>query len=50
MTTAITADTTINFRYLSEPDMIAAGVQDIARCVDVMEETLILLNKGDYMM
>ncbi|WP_313503383.1 tyramine oxidase subunit B [Corynebacterium variabile] len=50
MTTVITADTTINFRYLSEPDMIAAGVQDIARCVDVMEETLILLNKGDYMM
>jgi len=42
--------TAINFRYLSEPDMIEAGVQDIARCVDVMEETLILLNKGDYMM
>lgn len=42
--------TAINFRYLSEPDMIEAGVLDIARCVDVMEETLILLNKGDYMM
>ena len=42
--------TAITFRYLSEPDMIAAGVTDIARCVDVMEETLILLNKGDYMM
>ena len=42
--------TAINFRYLSEPDMIEAGVLDIARCVDVMEETLILLNKGDYRM
>ncbi|MGP9723605.1 tyramine oxidase subunit B [Corynebacterium sp. AOP40-9SA-29] len=45
-----TPDTSINFRYLSEPDMIEAGVRDIARCVDVMEETLILLNRGDYMM
>lgn len=42
--------TAITFRYLSEPDMIAAGVSDIARCVEVMEETLILLNRGDYMM
>lgn len=42
--------TSINFRYLSEQDMIAAGVTDIARCTDVMEETLVLLRKGDYMM
>ena len=42
--------TTINFRYLGEQDMIAAGVTDIARCTDVMEETLILLRNGDYMM
>nr|WP_149029363.1 tyramine oxidase subunit B [Corynebacterium halotolerans] len=40
----------IDFLYLSESDMIAAGVTDIARCVDVMEETLVLLARGDYMM
>ena len=40
----------IDFTYLSEPDMIAAGVKDIAACVDVMEETLVLLAKGDYRM
>lgn len=43
-------DTALNLRYLSEPDMIAAGVTDIARCVDVMEETLILLREGDFRM
>lgn len=42
--------TNIDFRYLSEADMIEAGVTDIARCVDVMEETLVLMRKGDYMM
>lgn len=43
-------DTSIDFLWLSEPDMIEAGVTDSARCVDVMEETLILLDKGDYRM
>ena len=42
--------TTIDFRYLSEQDMIAAGVTDITRCTDVMEEALILLRNGDYRM
>ncbi|MBV1777661.1 ornithine cyclodeaminase [Paeniglutamicibacter sp. ABSL32-1] len=42
--------TNIDFRYLSEADMIEAGVTDIARCVDVMEETLVLMRKGDYVM
>ncbi|QFQ03262.1 ornithine cyclodeaminase [Corynebacterium urogenitale] len=46
----MTAPTAIDFIYLSEPDMIEAGVTDIARCVDVMEETLVLMHKGDYMM
>lgn len=40
----------IDFLYLSEPDMIAAGVRDIAAATDVMEETLVLLSDGDYMM
>lgn len=39
-----------DFIYLNEPDMIAAGVTDMARCVDVMEEALILLQKGDFRM
>lgn len=43
-------DTALHLRYLSEPDMIAAGVTDIARCVDVMEETLMLLRRGDFRM
>ncbi|WP_257203063.1 tyramine oxidase subunit B [Corynebacterium cystitidis] len=44
------SDTSIDFLYLSEQDVIDAGVTDIARCVDVMEETLILLRDGDFRM
>lgn len=46
----MSSPTAIDFIYLSEPDMIKAGVTDIARCVDVMEETLVLMHKGDYRM
>jgi hypothetical protein len=38
--------TRINFRYLSEPDMIEAGVGDLVRCTDVMEEALVLLRQA----
>jgi ornithine cyclodeaminase len=44
------SDTAIDFLYLSEPDMIAAGVTDMAACVDAMEETFKLLHSGDYRM
>lgn len=44
------ASTRIEFLYLSEPDMIEAGVTDIARCIDVMDETLGLLADEDYRM
>ncbi|KWF87024.1 ornithine cyclodeaminase [Burkholderia cepacia] len=40
----------IDFLYLSEPDMIEAGVTDAARCVTVCEETFSLLGHGDYLM
>lgn len=40
----------LTFRYLDEPAMIAAGVEDMARCIDVMEETFALLGAGDYVM
>ncbi|WP_018298020.1 tyramine oxidase subunit B [Corynebacterium lubricantis] len=43
-------DTRIDFIYLSEPEMIEAGVGDLAKCVETMEETLILLARGDYRM
>lgn len=38
------------FLYLSEPDTIAAGVLDAARCVEVSEEVFGLLDQGDYLM
>jgi hypothetical protein len=41
---------TMDFLDLSEPETIEAGVLDAARCVDVCEETLSLLGKGDYLM
>jgi len=45
------SDTTkIDFIYLSEPDMIKAGVTDMPACVDAMEEMFVLLHKGDYRM
>ncbi len=40
----------IDFLYLSEADMIAAGVRDAVKCTDCMEEVLMLLDKGDYRM
>ena len=38
----------MEFLYLSEEDMIKAGVTDMPRCIDTMEETFRLLNRGDY--
>ena len=43
-------DSKIDFLYLSEPDMIKAGVKNMKSCVDVMEDLLITLYKGDYVM
>lgn len=40
----------MKFLYLSEPDMIKAGVKDMSHCVDVMEDMLLTLNRGDYVM
>ncbi len=42
--------TKIDFIYLSEQDMINAGVTDMPSCVDTMEEMFSLLSKGDYRM
>lgn len=40
----------IDFLYLNEQDMIKAGVKDMHRCMDTMEEMFELLYKGDYRM
>lgn len=40
----------IDFLYLSEPDMIQAGVTDALECVATMEEVVELLDEGDYRM
>ena len=37
----------MDFLYLSEEDMIKAGVLDMPRCIDTMEETFRLLHQGD---
>ncbi|MEP9394975.1 MULTISPECIES: tyramine oxidase subunit B [Gordonia] len=50
MTETTRPTTAIDFRYLSEQDMIAAGVTDMAACVDAMAETFVLLHRGDYRM
>lgn len=42
--------TNIDFIYLSEPDMIRAGVTDMLQCVNTMEEMFGLLYSGDYRM
>ena len=40
----------VSFLYLSEDDMVDAGVLNAARCVDVMEEAIGLLEDGDFLM
>lgn len=40
----------MEFLYLDENQMIEAGVTDMDRCVQAMEDMLFLLDKGDYRM
>lgn len=40
----------VDFKFLSEPDMIAAGVLDVEKCVAVMDDTFKLLGTGDFVM
>lgn len=46
----MTTSTQIEFLYLNEPDMIRAGVTDMAACVETMTEMLALFADGDYRM
>ena len=40
----------IDFLYLNEKDMIAAGVMDVAGCVEAMRETMSLFGKKDFLL
>ena len=40
----------IDMLFLNEEDMIKAGVGDVVRCTDCMEELLKILDMGDYRM
>lgn len=40
----------VEFVFLSQPEMIEAGVLDMPRCVDVMDEAFQLMGQGDYLM
>jgi len=40
----------LTFRFLSEEDLIGAGVLDMDRCVETMEEVFSLVARGDYLM
>lgn len=40
----------ISFIYLNEQEMIQAGVKDMIRCLNSMEDMFVLLHKGDYRM
>lgn len=40
----------IDFLFLSEEDMIKAGVKNMPGCIEAMEEVLKCLKKGDYVM
>lgn len=40
----------VDLLFLSEPDMIKAGVTDVLGCTDCMEDVLKLLDEGDYRM
>ena len=37
-------------KFLGQQDMIEAGVTDMDRCIDLMEEAFTLLGQGDYVM
>ncbi len=43
-------DQKVEFVFLSQEEMIEAGVLDMHKCVDVMEQAFKLMGKGDYLM
>lgn len=43
-------DQSVKLRFLSEPDMIKAGVLDMEGCLEAIEDAFALVSKGDYLM
>lgn len=43
-------DERLDFLFLNEKEAIQAGANDMARCVEVMDEVFQLLGQGDYLM
>lgn len=43
-------NTKVEFKYLNEQDMLAAGVADMKGCLKAMEDMFVLIQKGDYRM
>lgn len=37
----------VDFIYLNEQEMIQAGVKDMNKCIDSMEDMFILLHRGE---
>ena len=44
------SDSKVEFLFLSKPDMIEAGVLDMAGCVDTLDEAFAIMGQGDYLM
>lgn len=40
----------LSFIYMNEDDMLSAGVKNMDKCMDTIEEMFVLLNRGDYRM
>ena len=40
----------LEFRYLNEEEMLEAGVADMKKCLNSMEDMFLLLDQGDYRM
>ena len=38
----------VDFLYLNEQEMIKAGVKNMPKCIDTMEDVLKCLTKGDF--
>lgn len=43
-------DTAVELLFLSEPDLIEAGVLEMDHCVEVIDKMFHVLGKGDYLM
>ena len=43
-------DSKVEFLFLSQPEMIEAGVLDMAACVDTLDEAFAIMGAGDYLM